>query len=71
MVYLPPELSDASLVEKLQELRPLELKHGLPPESLHPTENIAQKKRWTYFRYTLWLFNIAMENGPFIDEITY
>ena len=27
MVYLPPELSDASLVEKLQELRPLELKH--------------------------------------------
>jgi len=22
-----------------------------------------------YSRYTLWLFNIAMENGPFIDDV--
>jgi len=21
------------------------------------------------FPYTLWLFNIAMENGPFIDDL--
>ena len=22
-----------------------------------------------YYKYTLWLFNIAMENGPFIDGL--
>ena len=24
--------------------------------------------KWDYTFHTLWLFNIAMENGPFIDE---
>jgi hypothetical protein len=25
--------------------------------------------RWHFFRDTLWLFNIAMGNGPFIDGL--
>ena len=24
---------------------------------------------YTYIIYTIWLFNIAMENGPFIDGL--
>ena len=40
----------------------------------HPETNFLhqKKKRWNLWFldiYTLWLFNIAMENGPFIDSI--
>jgi hypothetical protein len=27
------------------------------------------KKRWMATGNTLWLFNIAMENGPFVDGL--
>ena len=33
----------------------------------HDTSRMARSKPW--FSYTLWLFNIAMENGPFIDGL--
>ena len=31
-------------------------------------DKISLLVRQHYNKYTLWLFNIAMENGPFIDD---
>ena len=50
-----------------------------PLNSLHQTKmcfNVEQfnclsplQKSHRWVQYTLWLFNIAMENGPFIDGL--
>ena len=29
---------------------------------------VSTKKKWNFYDDTLWLFNIAMEHGPFIDD---
>ena len=48
--------------------------YGKPNVKNRGTWGVKQKNRsglvgWYNLWYTLWLFNIAMENGPFIDSL--
>jgi len=45
-----------------------------PPRNRIRDSQALKKKPWAFkfiiiFMVTLWLFNIAMENGPFIDGL--
>ena len=35
----------------------------------HQEKNMFPSTVHFFFQYTLWLFNIAMENDPFIDDV--